>query len=355
MVKLTTAENTRESSREVAAERRSSSDPPSVSVVIPCFNEERFIGKVLHNLARQYDQNRYEILVVDGMSEDRTREIVSQFAEANRTLSVCVVDNPQRNIPTALNLGIRHATGDVIVRMDAHSLPSENYVRRCVQLLNDSDVAVVGMPWRIQPGADTAVAQAISLAVSHPFGIGDAKYRLAAANGTSAVDTVPFGVFRKSLWEKLGGFNEELLANEDYDFNYRARLAGGKVLLDAEGHCDYFARPTLKALANQYLRYGKWKAQMVKLHPRSIKLRHLVAPAFVVSLVLTALVSPWWTPAAWAFLTVVLAYAVLAFLCAIILARRVRNYRLVFVIPLVFLVLHLSWGTSFLAGLLPSR
>jgi cellulose synthase/poly-beta-1,6-N-acetylglucosamine synthase-like glycosyltransferase len=310
---------------------------------------------VLQNLVRQYDQNRYEILVVDGMSNDRTREIVSEFAAANPTIPVRVVDNPRRDIPAALNLGIQHATGDVIVRMDAHSLPSENYVRHCVQLLNDSNVAVVGMPWRIQPGADSSVAQAIALAVSHPFGIGDAKYRLASTNGTKPVDTVPFGVFRKSLWEKLGGFNEELLANEDYDFNYRARLAGGKVMLDGSGHCDYFARPTLKALASQYFRYGKWKAQMVKLHPRSIKLRHLVAPAFVLALVLTALLSPWWTPAAWAFLAVVLAYAVLAFMCAVVLARRGRNYKLVFVTPLVFLVLHVSWGTSFLLGLIRSN
>jgi cellulose synthase/poly-beta-1,6-N-acetylglucosamine synthase-like glycosyltransferase len=332
-----------------------SPDQPSVSVVIPCFNEERFIGSVLENLARQYNHDRYEILVVDGMSEDRTRDIVSQFAEASQTLRVRVVDNPRRNIPAALNLGIGNAEGDIIVRMDAHSVPSENYVRDCVRLLNDKSAAVVGMPWHIQPGADTLVAHAIALAVSHPFGIGDAKYRMANSSGTRVVDTVPFGVFRKSLWEQLGGFNEELLANEDYDFNYRTRITGGKVLLDGSGHCNYYARATFRGLASQYLRYGKWKAQMVKLHPQSIRLRHLVAPAFVLSLLSTIVMAPWWIPAAWALAIIVTAYGLLAFPCALGLARRSGTYGVVFIIPLVFLVLHISWGSSFLLGLIRHR
>ena len=328
---------------------------PSVSVVIPCFNEERFIGKVLDNLAQQYEAERFEILIVDGMSQDHTRDVVSQFAAAHPNLNLRIVDNPKRNIPTALNLGVRNASGDIIVRMDAHSVPSKNYVRRCVQLLNEADVDVVGMPWRIQPGADTLIARAIARAVSHPFGIGDAKYRLASSTGTSFVDTVPFGVFRKTLWEKLNGFNEELLANEDYDFNYRVRVNGGKVMLDGSGHCNYFARPTLTALASQYVRYGKWKAQMVKLHPRSIKLRHVVAPVFVLAMALTAFGAWFWKPAAWSFFTLMLTYSVFAFVCATSLAKRARDYKLTLVIPLVFFVLHVSWGSSFLLGLVYHR
>jgi GT2 family glycosyltransferase len=223
-------------------------------------------------------------------------------------------------------------------------------VRRCVEQLGGAEV--VGMPWRIRPGAETPAARAIAHAVAHPFGIGDAKYRLPDGAPTEFVDTVPFGVFRKSLWAELGGFNEELLANEDYDFHYRVRQRGGRILLDTSGHSLYFARPTIKELARQYARYGTWKAQMVKLHPRSLRLRHLVAPAFVASLLVTGAAGFWWRPAWLALLGVVLPYALLSLLCAYKLARRADELKLMPIISFVFLVIHATWGGSFLLGLL---
>ncbi|HYE66072.1 MAG TPA: glycosyltransferase family 2 protein [Pyrinomonadaceae bacterium] len=324
----------------------------SVSVVIPCFNEERFIGRVLENLACQYDHERYEIIVVDGMSTDDTRKVIQEFMGRHRSLRVRVVDNPARNIPTALNLGIRHARGEIIVRMDAHSIPSANYVRRCVELLS-GNVSVVGMPCHTQPGDDSAVARAISLAVTHPFGVGDAKYRLANSSA-QFVDTVPFGAFRKNLWEELGGFNEQLLTNEDYDFNYRVRSSGGLILMDASAHSDYFARSRMRDLAAQYFRYGRWKAQMVKLHPRSIRWRQLVAPAFIASIVLFVALSFWHPLALWALLLILGAYASLAILFALQLSRRSFDFRLVALIPLAFLIIHGAWGSSFLLGLVRS-
>jgi glycosyltransferase involved in cell wall biosynthesis len=325
---------------------------PSVSVVIPCFNEERYIGKVLENLAGQYAPARSEIIVVDGRSTDRTREKIAEFQEAHPDLHVRLIDNPVRNIPAGVNLGIKEARGEIIVRMDAHSVPSSNYVGRCVEQLAGAEV--VGMPWRIRPGAETLAARAIALAVAHPFGIGDAKYRMPDRAATEFVDTVPFGVFRKSLWTEIGGFNEQLLANEDYDFHYRIRSRGGRILLDTSGHSLYFARPTIKELARQYFRYGTWKAQMVKLHPRSLRLRHLVAPAFVASVLLTALAGFWWRPAWLALLAVVVPYALLSLVCATQLASKARDLRLMPVISLIFPVLHVAWGSSFLLGLLRS-
>ena len=324
--------------------------PPFVSVVVPCYNEERYIGQVLSRLAGQYEHGRFEIIVVDGMSSDKTREVVTRFSAENPEARVRLVDNRARNIPAALNLGIGAARGDVIVRMDAHSVPSANYVRRCVELLGSGDAAVVGMPWLISPGAETLEARAIALAVSHPFGIGDAKYRL-AGQPSQFVDTVPFGAFHKSLWQRLGGFNEKLLANEDYDFYYRVRRGGGRVLLETSGHCTYYARPTLRDLAAQYFRYGGWKAQMLKLHPRSVKWRQLVAPAFVASLVLLALLGVWWTLALWALLAVVAAYATCALYFSIRLARKVGEMRLTTRIALAFFVMHTAWGGSFLLSL----
>ena len=325
---------------------------PFVSVVIPCFNEERFIGKVLENLAGQYAPARSEIIVVDGRSTDRTREAVAEFMRAYPNLRVRLVDNPARNIPAGVNLGINHARGDVIVRMDAHAIPSPNYVRRCVEQLGGAEVAVVGMVCRIQPGAATLTAQAIALAVAHPFGIGDAQYRLPDRAATQFVDTVPFGVFRKSLWADVGGFNEKLLTNEDYDFHYRIRQRGGRILLDASGHSLYFARPTITGLAQQYFRYGTWKAQMVKLHPRSLRWRHLVAPTFVASVVASATLGFQWR-IAWAMLLlIILPYTLLSLWCAFQLSRRARDLRLMPLISFIFLTIHATWGSSFLLGLL---
>lgn len=326
---------------------------PSVSVVIPCYNEERFIATVLENLLPQYPSARMEIIVVDGMSEDGTRAAVNRFIEQHREVSVRLIDNPARVIPVSLNLGIAAATNEIIVRMDAHSVPSANYVREGIAALQASGAQVVGMPCRITPGAETRMGRAIALVVAHPFGIGDAKYRAADVQ-TQYVDTVPFGIFRKELWTQLGGFNEELLANEDYDFYYRVRREGGRVLLNADAHITYFARPTLRALAKQYARYGGWKAQMVKLHPRSIRVRQVVAPAFVSSLVFFGVAGVLWH-SAWVGLALILAaYGALALWFAFKDARKCGELALAPFIALVFFVVHVTWGGSFLRGLVRS-
>jgi len=324
-----------------------------VSVVIPCYNEQRFIGKALENLADQYDYNRYEIIVVDGMSNDNTREVVAEFKRKRPETSVRILDNPARDIPAALNIGVAAAQGEIIARMDAHAVPSPGYVRRCVEVLARNQQGVVGMPCHVLPAADTLIARAIAVGVSHPFGIGDAKYRLQEGKtGEESVDTVAFSCFRKQLWKDLGGFNEELLTNEDYDFNYRVRLRGGTVLLDRAEHCDYFARATLGDLARQYFRYGQWKARMLKLHPRSIRGRHLAAPVFVASIVVLILAGMFWPPALWLLGLELGAYFTLALVAGWQRGRSLLNgLALTLLMPLVFLTIHLSWGTSFFLGL----
>jgi succinoglycan biosynthesis protein ExoA len=325
----------------------------SVSVVIPCYNEVRFIGKVLENLADQYELQHYEIIIVDGMSEDGTRDLIETFKLSHPELSITLLDNPARKIPVALNTGIAAARGNIIARMDAHAFPSNGYIRRCVEVLRQERAGVVGMPCHVRPGADTLMARAIASAVSHPFGIGDAKYRLQeGASAQEPVDTVAFACFRKSLWAELGGFNEILVTNEDYDFNYRVRLSGQQVLLDRSGHCDYFARTTLSKLASQYFRYGGWKARMVKMHPRSIKLRHTVAPLFVASMILLAVMGLWWSIAWWLLALELVIYLLAAISFGAGAARRFRGGLLMMlVMPIVFFTIHSVWGSSFLLQL----
>lgn len=325
-----------------------------VSVIVPCYNEERYIVKALDHLADQYDKEYYEIVVVDGRSEDNTRALIEEFKRDRPDVVVVEVDNPARNIPSALNLGIAAARGHIIARMDAHATPSPGYIRRCVEVLRQKGVGIVGMPCHVRPGDATLTAQAIANGVSHPFGIGDATYRLDhGAAPQEAVDTVAFACFRKSLWQELGGYNEVLLTNEDYDFNYRARMMGQQVILDRSGHCDYFARTTLRDLAKQYLRYGGWKARMVRLHPRSLRLRHLVAPLFVVSLVLLALLGTLW-PSFWALLGIEIGLYLLFALGSslAITSKRRGGMSLFLLMPVVFATIHLAWGSSFLLGLI---
>jgi len=329
----------------------------TVSVIIPCYNEERFIGHALEQLAHQFELDRYEIIVVDGLSDDNSRSVIEDFKTRRPDVSVSLLENPARNIPTALNLGIAAAKGSVIARMDAHAAPSDGYIRRCVEVLQTGTAGVVGMPCLVRAGADTPVAHAIAAAVSHPFGIGNARYRLGSDGPPQeSVDTVAFSCFRKSLWQELGGFNEGLLTNEDYDFNYRVRQSGRDVILDRGGHCDYFARTTIRKLAAQYWRYGRWKAHMVRLQPGSIKLRHVVAPAFILSLLVLALLAIIWTPARWLLLIESIVYLFAALAAGWHTTRRSdRSLGLVLLMPLVFATIHLSWGTSFLISLASNR
>lgn len=326
----------------------------TVSVIVPCYNEERLIRQTLENLIAQYPSHAYEIIVVDGMSDDSTRDVVEQFQNSHPESFIKLVLNPDRNIPKSLNLGIKHATGEVIARMDAHAVPSTGYIRRCVEVLSNGEAEVVGMPCLVQAGDGTVTARAIALGVSHPFGIGDARYRLTGdGDPQQAVDTVAFACFRKALWQQLGGYDESLLTNEDYDFNYRARLQGNRVILDRSEHCNYFARESVSKLSAQYRRYGKWKARMIRLHPRSIRLRHLVAPCFVASVILLAALGLWKTEAWFVLAAELVVYLVLATVFAAqATSKASETTSVLFVLPVIFLITHLSWGASFLLGLI---
>jgi glycosyltransferase involved in cell wall biosynthesis len=325
---------------------------PEVSVVIPCLNESKTIVNLLEKLADQYDRKHYEIVIVDGMSSDGTRQLIAQFIEQHPGLPVRLVDNPAKHIPIALNLGIAAAQGDIIVRMDAHSIPSPNYVRQCVASLKNGQATIVGMPWQIVPGAETLAAKAIALASAHPFGVGGVEYRRAMPGPAAFVDTVPFGVFRRTTWRRLGGFNETLLSNEDYDFNYRARRAGGGILLDRSGYCTYFARATFSSLARQYFRYGGWKLEMLRLHPESLRWRQLAAPALVLLLVLLTGLSVYSAPARVLLGLLGCSYLALAVFFGSVVSWKTKELRLAPAVASAFAVMHLCWGASFLWRLL---
>ena len=206
----------------------SSPSLPTVSIIVPCYNEVHTIGALLQALVVQTAPlNELEVIIADGGSDDGTRQALQTFAEDHPELRLRVVDNPARTIPAGLNLAIAHATGEVVIRLDAHSAPQPDYVQRCLETLNRTQAANAGGLWDIRPGSDTWIGRSIAAAAAHLLGAGDARYRIRGAEGPA--DTVPFGAYRREWLERVGGFNEGLLTNEDYEYNVRLRSHGGVV------------------------------------------------------------------------------------------------------------------------------
>ncbi|MBX3046854.1 MAG: glycosyltransferase family 2 protein [Anaerolineales bacterium] len=326
---------------------------PSVSIIVPCFNEEATIGGLLEAiLAQSYPAAQMEVVIADGMSTDGTRQRIATFSQQHPQLAVRVVDNPARSIPHGLNLAIAAAQGSTLLRLDAHSSPHPEYVARSLQALDEDKGWNVGGVWEIRPGQDTWLARAIAAAAAHPFGVGDARYRYTTQAG--AVDTVPFGAFRRSLIERIGPFDETLQTNEDYEFNTRIRQAGGAVWLDPAIRSVYYARPTLGALAHQYWRYGYWKLRMLRRYPGSLRPRQAIPPLFVLALLGLGGLSLLWPPAAWLLGAGVVSYALLLLAAALHKAIELRQPSLLLGMPLAMMTMHFSWGAAFLWSLLSS-
>jgi hypothetical protein len=237
----------------------------------------------------------------------------------------------------------------VLIRLDAHAVPADDYLRRCLEVLEATGSANVGGVWEIRAGGDSWTARAIARAASHPLGAGDARYRIHGAPG--AVDTVPFGAFPRSWIERIGPFDESLLANEDYEFNYRLRQAGGKVWFDPSIRSTYFARGTWGELWRQYARYGYWKARMLLRYPRSLRWRQAVPPVFVLTTAIEVAAGFAW-PAAWLLLGIQwTAYASVLLLAGAAQAVRSRDRALVVGLPVSWGTMHLAWGASFWWGI----
>ncbi len=320
-------------------------DTPFVSVIIAIRNEEEFIARCLQSVLDQdYPQDRMEVLIVDGRSEDRTREIVTEFS--SRYPVIKLLDNPKISAPAGLNLGIREARGDIMVRVDGHCLLEPDYVSQCVKYLRETGADNVG--GLIKADGQGYVGGAIALAINSFFGSGGSKFHYASKE--QYVDTVYLGAFRRSVFDKVGFFNERLMRNQDYEFNYRIRAAGGKIFLSPAIRSSYYGRTTFRDLWHQYLQYGFWKLEMIQMHPPSVQPRHLAAPLFVFILFATGLLSLVHRGFLDLFLLIISSYLLASLLSSLLIARR-EGWRYFPPLPIAFAVMHFGWGLGFLMRL----
>jgi succinoglycan biosynthesis protein ExoA len=317
----------------------------NVSIIIPCYNEQATIRLLLDAIRQQtYHRSAIEVIIVDGMSSDQTRQEIAAFQREYADLAVKIIDNPERIIPAGVNRGINAASGQILIRLDGHAVPSPNYIEQCVKDLDAGLGDNVGGVWEIHPGKTGAFARGIAVAAAHPLGVGDARYRLTGQ--PQSVDTVPFFAFRRELVDRIGKYDESLLTNEDYEYNVRIRQSGGTVWLDPAIRSTYYARPTLGALARQYWRYGFWKGRMLLRYPQTLRWRQALPPAFVASLVVLTGLSLALPLARWLLASGLAIYSLILLAAGTRAALKQHYPALLITLPLAIATMHLSWGTA---------
>jgi succinoglycan biosynthesis protein ExoA len=320
---------------------------PFVSVVMPVRNEGPFMTRSLGAvLAQDYPADRMEILVIDGMSVDGTRALVTELSTQHSNLRL--LDNPARIVPTGLNIALAAAKGEVIVRVDGHCEIASDYVRRSVEHLEAQGIEAVGGP--LETVGETNMASAIAVAMSSSFGVGGSAFR--TVKGKSIfTDTVAFPAYRRDAVERAGLFDEELVRNQDDEYNYRLRKLGVKILLASDLNSRYYSRGTLRSLAKQYFQYGFWKIRVLQKHTWQMQPRHFVPFLFVITSLALIILVPFFQLAQWV-LGVELGLYVIANLMASVLTAAKAKWRSLPLLPIVFAVLHVSYGLGFLVGLI---
>jgi glycosyltransferase involved in cell wall biosynthesis len=321
---------------------------PFVSVVIPCRNELRYVGPCLESIvASDYPQERLEVVIADGMSDDGTREIIARYAAAHPRITM--IDNVKQITPCAMNLAIRAARGEVIIRMDAHAQYPGDYLRRLVAAQRETGAENVGTLVVTLPADDTPVAAAIATGLSHPLGVGNSHFRV----GTSVkrwVNHVPFGCWRRELFDRIGYFDEEMERDQDVEFNARLLNHGGRILLLPDLASQYHARRTMRQLARMLYQYGYFKPLVARKAGRILTVRQLVPSLFVLAVAASLVLAPWW-PMAGSALALMLGLYGMLIGAAALRAARSLGARGALALTAVFPTMHVNYGIGYLRGI----
>ena len=325
------------------------------SIIIPVLNEERFIEECIESVVSNTDDiEKMEIIIIDGGSEDNTLEIVKKIS--SKYQNVILLHNPKKITPISLNLAIKESSGEFIVRLDAHALYSKNYVNKCIQVLENSDenIGNVGGFIETKSTNSSVFSRAVSLCLSSIFGVGISKFRISKPTKREFVDTVPFGCFRRSLFDELGLFNEEEPRNEDLEFNQRILRADKKIILDPDIHSTYFSRSTLNKLFSQQFDNGKIVTNKFRGKESFHKLRHFVPLLFftyLLSIPFFSLFESLYLTEASLYLYPGFLYLILNVSFSIFIALKNKDILLFPSLMFVFFVIHFSYGLGSIFGL----
>jgi len=318
---------------------------PFVSIIMPIRNEAAFIERAIGNiLDSDYPAEKMEILVIDGMSSDGTREIVRKLSTADDRVKL--VDNPKQIVPAAMNIGLKAAQGDLFIRIDGHAEVPGDFISKSVQCLHEHPEAWVA-GGSIETVADNYIGKTIAAAMRSPIGVGNARFRLGDYEGW--VDTLAFGTHHKWIVDKIGCFDEELVRNQDDEFNLRIVLAGGKIWMSKSIRSTYYPRQTLRKLWKQYFQYGFWRIRTLQKHKRPASFRQLAPLLFVSSLLLFALIGLLWRPF-WSILAIQAIIYALGLVVGALGVGSGSGWRYLPIAPLVFTILHFAYGLGCLWG-----
>ncbi len=317
-----------------------------LSVICPIYNEERYIAACIESiLAQDYPKDELEVIFADGMSTDATRDIVSQYAA--RYPWIKLIDNPDRIVPPALNRAIEASHGDIIMRLDAHAEYPANYFSALTEALVRLDADNVGGVCITLPTNESPAARAIAAVLSSKFGMGNSAFRVGASSITR-VDTVPFGCWRRNVFDRIGLFDPELIRNQDDEFNGRLTKAGGKIYLLPDVEVRYYARDKISKVAKMFYQYGLFKPLVNKKLGSPATLRQFVPLILVAGLIVGLILSVLWPP----FLPVYIAgVAFYLGLCLVFSILSSRDIRQILLQSLTYSTVHLSYGAGYLAGL----
>jgi hypothetical protein len=315
-------------------------DENLVTIVVPARNEEDFIGACLDSIIGQ-DEPNLQVLVVDGCSSDRTTEIVREYGTCDPRIEL--LSNEAGVVPVALNLALEAARGAWLVRVDAHATVPPDYVSRAVRHLRSGRWGAVG--GRKDGIGLTAAGHAIAAAMGSRFGVGGSVYHY--GSDTREVDHVPFGAYPTTLARELGGWDESLAVNQDFEFDRRLRERGHAILFDPDLRIDWYCRQSMRALFAQYHRYGAGKTAVMRMHPGGIRLRHLGPPGFVMAAVATLALAPWRPRLP---LLVAGPYAIALGAASLLTARQLDDRASRLFVPAAFAVMHIGWGLGFWRG-----
>lgn len=324
---------------------------PPVTVIMPIRNEADFIAQSLGAvIAQDYPHSQMEILIADGMSDDNTRKIIQEVAAAS-DIEIKIIDNPKRIVPTGFNAALKQANGEIIVRIDGHCEIASDYVSHCVAYLREYDVAGVGGP--IETISFNKIGETIALAMSSTFGVGGSSFRV-VKDREMHVDTIAFPAYKRKVMNHAGDLDEELMRNQDDEYNYRLRSLGYQLLLTPKIQSKYYSRGSLPKLWRQYYQYGLYKVRVLQKHPRQMRPRQFVPLLLVSGLIGGTVLSPIHKSLYRGWLISITVYSSANFVASIWIASK-SGWRHLKLLPVVFATLHFSYGLGFLRGLIKFR